>query len=84
MPETTIKEAFDAWLARMKDEGQRYEALLQIMVAVRLYVVVIAAALLLYFYDEIVVALADFTAWLDSLWAVFQRLSAHFRDIIAE
>ena len=80
MPETTIKEAFDAWLARMKDGGQRYEALLQIMVAVRLYVVVIAAALLWYFYDEIVVALADFTIWLDSLWAFFQRVSAHFAE----
>jgi hypothetical protein len=80
MPETTIKEAFHAWVERMKDKEERYEALLQIMVAVRLYVAVIAAALFLYFYDEIGAALADFTAWLDSLGAFFQRVSAHFAE----
>ncbi len=80
MTETTIKEAFDAWLARMKDPEQRYKDLLDLMVVVKLYVVTIAAALFLYNYDEIGAALADFTAWLDSLGAFFQRVSAHFAE----
>ena len=80
MPETTIKEAFRAWVERMRDKQERAEALSQLMVAVRLYVVTIAAALILYNYDEIGAAVADFTAWLDSLWAFFQRVSAHFAE----
>ncbi len=80
MTETTIKEAFRAWVERMRDEQGRAEALSDLMVAVRLYVVTIAAALVFFNYDEIGAALADFTAWLDSLSAFFQRISEHFAE----
>ena len=80
MPETTIKEAFRAWVERMRDKQERAEALSQLMVAVRLYLVAIAAALFFFNYDEIGAAFADFIAWLDSLWAFFQRVLAHFAE----